>query len=112
MARGWRAPSPHEAHYRPLFDAIAGFNRRRTRDMASGFPTIHSHPTNPFQMRLLGELLRSMSIRTRMEILRHWKLVQRRVIFLGLFEDRDVLIGVLPKCEEVLIGSLCLDLVS
>ena len=37
---------------------------------------------------------------------------QLRVFRLGLLEDRDVGVGVFPECEEILVGSLCLGLIS
>ncbi len=45
------------------------------------------------------------------------KLVIRRSLQLGVFrlrllEDRDVGVGVFPESEEILVGSLCLGLVS
>ena len=39
-------------------------------------------------------------------------LVKLRVLRLGLVEDRNVRVGVLPEREEVLVGNLCTDLVS
>ena len=38
--------------------------------------------------------------------------LQIRVFRLGLFEDRDVLVGFFPKREEILVGSLCPALIS
>ncbi len=35
-----------------------------------------------------------------------------RVLGLGLFKDGDVGVGVFPEGEEILVGSLCLELIS
>jgi hypothetical protein len=38
--------------------------------------------------------------------------LQLCVFRLGLFEDRDVGVGVFPEGEEFLVGGLCLSLIS
>ncbi len=40
------------------------------------------------------------------------ELLQLGVFRLGLFEDRDVRVGVFPKGEEILVGTLCFGLIS
>jgi hypothetical protein len=52
-------------------------------------------------LTLLGSCLQSLSV-----------LVQLGVFRLGLLENRDVGVGVFPKSEEILVGCLCLGLIS
>ena len=43
-----------------------------------------------------------------LQTLRAWlRLMQLRVLRFGLFQDRDVWIGVLPDGEELLVGNFC-----
>ncbi len=38
--------------------------------------------------------------------------LQDGVFCLGFFQDGDIGVGILPEREEILVGSLCLDLIS
>jgi hypothetical protein len=76
-------------------------------------PYLHSHRKAIREHQLADAVQRSNKA-TRSAPARHVirRSLQLGVFRLGLLEDRDIGVGVLPEGEEILVGSLCLGLIS